>query len=54
VNRAFSNHLNYLGYHHTYSEAPGYHTWPYWNRAFRTVLPAVAECIGAEELIARV
>ena|ERR1700722_6547466 len=29
-------------------------TWSYWNRAFRTVLPAVAEIIGAEEYCARI
>lgn len=48
VNRSFSDHLTFLGYHHHYSEAIGHHTWPYWNRAFRTILPAVAAHIGAE------
>lgn len=41
-NRRFSDHLTFLGYHHTYAEMPGYHTWPYWNRAFRTLLPTIA------------
>jgi len=48
VNRRFSDHLKFLGYHHQYHEAVGHHTWPYWNRAFRTVLPALAQSIGAE------
>ena len=39
ANRGFSSHLNYIGYGHTYREMPGHHTWPYWDRAFRTVLP---------------
>ncbi len=50
VNRRFSSHLSFLGYHHTYAEAPGHHTWPYWNRAFRNVLPAIAKTIGAPEI----
>lgn len=49
-NRSFSNHLNYLGYKHQYTEATGQHTWPYWNRAFRTILPAAAAHIGANRL----
>lgn len=51
VNRAFSSHLTFLGYYHNYSESPGHHAWPYWNRAFRTVLPHVAALIGAEPLL---
>jgi putative tributyrin esterase len=41
ANRRFSAHLNYIGYGHTYREMPGHHTWPYWDRAFRTILPDV-------------
>ncbi len=48
VNRRFQNHLNFLGYAHEYHEANGHHTWPYWDRALRRVLPTVAERIGAE------
>ncbi len=48
ANRRFHDHLNFIGYHHTYLEMPGHHTWPYWNRALRTVLPAVAEALGVE------
>jgi putative tributyrin esterase len=47
-NQRLSQHLDFLGYHHVYRELPGMHTWPYWNRAFRTVLPEVALAIGAE------
>ena len=47
-NQRLSQHLDFLGYHHTYRELPGMHTWPYWNRAFRTVLPEVAAAIGAK------
>jgi len=41
VNRRFSDHLNFIGYGHSYREMPGHHTWPYWDRAFRTILPIV-------------
>jgi S-formylglutathione hydrolase FrmB len=50
ANRSFSDHLNFLGYHHYYFEASGQHTWPYWNRAFRTLLPSVAAHIDAKLL----
>ena len=48
TNRRFKDHLNFLGYPHTYLEMPGQHTWPYWDRAFRTVLPALANRLNAE------
>ena len=41
----FSNHLNFLGYPHLFRELPGHHTWPYWDRAFRTLLPTLAETL---------
>jgi S-formylglutathione hydrolase FrmB len=44
-NQRFADHLRFLGYPHTYREMPGYHTWPYWNRAFRTALPIIAQAI---------
>lgn len=44
-NRHFSDHLNFLGYGHKYQEMPGFHTWPYWNRAMRTFLPEIALAI---------
>ncbi len=46
----FSNHLNFLGYAHTLRELPGQHTWPYWDRAFRTLLPTLAEALGVERI----
>ncbi|HZT43455.1 MAG TPA: alpha/beta hydrolase family protein [Chthonomonadaceae bacterium] len=46
-NRRFAAHLNFLGYRHSYREMRGYHTWPYWNRAIRTILPAIARALGA-------
>ena len=46
--RRFKDHLHYIAYPHTYHEMPGQHTWPYWDRAFRTVLPAVAARLGAK------
>ena len=49
--RHFKDHLNYIAYPHTYHEMPGQHTWPYWDRAFRTILPAVAARLGAERAI---
>ena len=48
TNRRFKDHLNFVGYPHTYHEMPGQHTWPYWDRAFRTVLPALANRLNAE------
>lgn len=48
VNRAFQNHLQFLGYPHEYHETRGHHTWPYWDRALRRILPTVAEYLGAE------
>jgi S-formylglutathione hydrolase FrmB len=48
ANRRFSEHLDYLGYGHTYREMRGYHTWPYWDRAFRTVLPDILSALGVE------
>lgn len=47
INRRFDAHLTFLGYPHTYREMPGYHTWPYWDRAFRTSLPEIARALGA-------
>ena len=47
-NRRFVGHLNLLGYPHTWIELPGEHTWPYWNRRIRQVLPDVAHRIHAE------
>lgn len=38
VNRNFTDHLNFMGYGHVYREMPGHHTWPYWDRAFKTML----------------
>lgn len=46
--RRFRDHLNFIGYPYLYEELPGQHTWPYWDRAFRTVLPAVAQALGAK------
>jgi putative tributyrin esterase len=46
ASRAFSDHLTYIGYGHVYREMPGHHTWPYFDRAFRTVLPQIARAIG--------
>jgi S-formylglutathione hydrolase FrmB len=46
VNRQFSEHLNYMGYGHTYRELPGHHTWPYWDRAFKTILPDLIRAIS--------
>jgi S-formylglutathione hydrolase FrmB len=46
ANRRFHAHLHFIGYHHTYHEMPGYHTWPYWDRALRTALPTIAQLLG--------
>jgi putative tributyrin esterase len=48
ANRRFSDHLTFLGYPHSYQEMPGYHTWPYWDRAFRRILPTIAKELGCE------
>lgn len=47
ANRMIHNHLLFSGYGHTYYEWPGYHTWTYWNRAIKRLLPDVANNIGA-------
>ncbi len=47
ANRRFSDHLNFVGYPCCYRELPGQHTWPYWDRAFKTVLPELAQNLGA-------
>ena len=41
ANRRFHQHLDYIGYRHTYVETPGHHTLPYWNRAIRAALVEV-------------
>ncbi|MDW8206366.1 MAG: alpha/beta hydrolase-fold protein [Chloroherpetonaceae bacterium] len=48
ASRRFKDHLTFIGYLHTYREMPGHHTWPYWDRAFRTALPEIAQQIGAQ------
>ncbi len=50
LNRRFRDHLQFLGYGHEYIEMPGHHTWPYWERALRRVLPTVARRLGIEAL----
>ncbi len=45
--RQFHGHLTFRGYPHTYNEMPGQHTWPYWDRAFKTILPIIARDLGA-------
>lgn len=46
-NRRFTDHLRFIGYPHDYAELPGQHTWPYWDRALRTRLPALTQKLGA-------
>jgi S-formylglutathione hydrolase FrmB len=46
-NRRFKDHLTFIGYPHSYQEMPGRHTWPYWDRALRMILPVVAQELGA-------
>ena len=48
--KMFSDHLNFLGYSHDYRELQGHHAWPYWDRAFRTLLPTLAQELGADRL----
>lgn len=48
-NRRFHGHLDFLGYHHVYREMPGHHTWPYWNRALRSLLPEIARILSPVE-----
>ena len=45
ANRHFHQHLDFIGYRHTYIEQPGHHTLPYWDRALRNALPVIAEAI---------
>ena len=46
-NHKFRDHLNFLGYPHAYREMSGHHTFPYWDRAFKTALPEIAHRLGA-------
>ncbi len=46
ANRRFSDHLSFIGFGHVYREMPGHHTWPYWDRAFRTALPEIIQALG--------
>ncbi len=39
ASRAFHQHLQFIGYGHSYWEDKGHHTWPYWNRALRRAIP---------------
>lgn len=39
VSRRFHQHLEFTGYGHQYYETNGHHTWPYWNRALRRIMP---------------
>lgn len=48
VNRRFRDHLQFLGYGHEYLEMKGHHTWPYWERALRRILPTVADRLGVQ------
>lgn len=49
ANRRFHGYLNFIGYGHEYMELPGFHTWPYWDRAFRTALPWLLKRLNVEE-----
>jgi putative tributyrin esterase len=42
ASREFHDHLTRLGIPHDYHERPGYHTWPYWNRAAKSSLEFMA------------
>ena len=46
-NRRFADHMNFVGYPCAYRELPGQHSWPYWDRAFKTALPELARSLGA-------
>ncbi len=50
ASQSFHQHLNFVGYQHDYNEMPGHHTWPYWDRAVRTILPKAAEMLGVARL----
>jgi len=51
INRRLHEHLDFIGYRHTYTEMPGYHTWPYWDRAIRTVMPIIGITLGCRPSI---
>jgi putative tributyrin esterase len=48
ANREFHYHLTRLGIPHEYHERPGYHTWPYWNRAVKSSLEFMAHTLTGE------
>ena len=45
ANQRFHQHLDYIGYRHTYVEQPGFHTLPYWDQAIRQALPVIWEAV---------
>ena len=45
ANQHLHQHLDFIGYRHTYIEQPGFHTLPYWDRAIRNALPVINEAI---------
>lgn len=45
-NRAFHQHLERIGFLHTYREFPGGHTWHYWNEHVREALAHHAGVMG--------
>lgn len=49
ASRAFHARLERLSVPHAYAERPGYHTWPYWNRAVRHSLEwMAARLVGSQ------
>ncbi len=48
ANRRFHQHLDFLGYRHTYVETSGHHTLPYWDRAIRAALTSIVEVVSSQ------
>ena len=47
-NRAFTGHLNEMGYDHVYCEYEGEHNWAYWDRHIQDSLAFLADKLGIE------
>ncbi len=41
ANQNYANHLRFIGYPYEYTEMVGWHTWPYFDRALKNVLPKI-------------
>ena len=49
-NTQFSNHLNFMGYSHSFINRPGHHTWPYFARSLKASLTLIPASLHLHEV----